>query len=181
MPSVYVYKNFNTFKCLLSTYIFCSSLSLRFKDQLWTWGRPETRRNMSFYIIILIYLYSDRYWHICCRMWKICVSSRRGYSWLLCDTSVMLYNPSYYVVKAVNSGPVWIVLLLALYTRSADRFILWPSPYRAVNTFHLGYKKQSVYAVSGTSRCLFSDKYKTRKYSVGRAYSCWMLNCWCST
>ena len=35
------------------------------------------------------------------------------------------------------------------------------SPYRAVNTFHLGYKNQSVYAVSGTSRCLFSDKYKT--------------------
>jgi hypothetical protein len=25
----------------------------------------------------------------------------------------------------------------------------------------IGYKNQSVYAVSGTSRCLFSDKYKT--------------------
>ena len=42
----------------------------------------------------------------------------------------------------------------------------------AVNTFHLGYKNQSVYAVSGTSRFLFSNKYKTYKYSVGRAYSC---------
>ena len=29
------------------------------------------------------------------------------------------------------------------------------SSYRAVNTFHLGYKNQSVYAVSGTSRCFF--------------------------
>jgi len=46
---------------------------------------------------------------------------------------------------------------------------LKPSPYRAVNTFHLGYKNQSVYAVSGTSRCLFSDKYKTRKYSRDEA------------
>ena len=27
-----------------------------------------------------------------------------------------------------------------------------------VKPFHLGYKIQSVYAVSGTSRCLFSDK-----------------------
>jgi hypothetical protein len=37
-------------------------------------------------------------------------------------------------------------------------------------------KNQSVYAVSGRSRCLFCDKYKTRKYSVGRPYSCWKLN-----
>ena len=27
----------------------------------------------------------------------------------------------------------------------------------------------------------FSDKYKLHKYSVGRTYSCWMLNCWCIT
>ena len=35
--------------------------------------------------------------------------------------------------------------------------------------FYLGYKNQSVYDVSGTSLWLFSDKYKTYKYSAGRA------------
>jgi hypothetical protein len=52
-------------------------------------------------------------------------------------------------------------------------------PYGAVNTFHLGYKTETVYAVSATSRCLLSDKQKTHKYSVSRAYSCCMLNWWC--
>ena len=57
---------------------------------------------------------------------------------------------------------------LTLQKRSAERFIERPSSYRAVNTFHLCYKNRSVYAVSGTSRCLFSEKYKTHKYSAGR-------------
>ena len=41
--------------------------------------------------------------------------------------------------------------------------------------FKLSYKNQSVYGVSGTSCCLFSDKYE-KTYSVGRAYRSWMLN-----
>ena len=75
---------------------------------------------------------------------------------------------------------LWIMCtaVLTLLIRSADCFIWRPSSYRAVNTFHLGYKNRSFYDISGTSRCLFSDKYKTHKYSVGRAYNRWMLNCW---
>ena len=52
---------------------------------------------------------------------------------------------------------------------------LFKDPVRTA-LFHLGYKNQSVYVVSGTSRFSFWDKYKTHKYSVGRAYSCWILN-----
>ena len=44
-----------------------------------------------------------------------------------------------------------------------------PRSYRAVNTFHLGYKNQSVHNESGTSRCYFSDKYKTHNHSVSGA------------
>jgi hypothetical protein len=46
-------------------------------------------------------------------------------------------------------------------------FIEGLSPYRAVNTLILGYKKQSFNAVWGKSRCLFWDPYKTHKRNVG--------------
>ena len=46
--------------------------------------------------------------------------------------------------------------------QTAQTALFKDSSYRAVNTFHLGYKNQSDYAVSGTIRCLFSDKYKTQ-------------------
>ena len=77
----------------------------------------------------------------------------------------LIYNSNYFL--RLHNEPFKDEAQTALLKR--------PSPYRAVNTFHLGYKNQSVYAVSGTIRCLFSDKYKTHKYSVGRAYSCWMV------
>jgi hypothetical protein len=69
-------------------------------------------------------------------------------------------------VRFLNTGdePIKDETQTALFKR--------PSPYRAVNTFHLGYKNQSAYGVSDTNRCLFLDKYKTHKYSVGRTYSC---------
>jgi len=38
--------------------------------------------------------------------------------------------------------------------------------YRAVNTLRLGYKNQSVNAVQGNNRCLFSGPHKTHKYNV---------------
>jgi hypothetical protein len=40
------------------------------------------------------------------------------------------------------------------------------SRYRAVNTLRLCYKNQSVNAVEGNNRCLFSDPRKTHKYTV---------------
>jgi len=46
--------------------------------------------------------------------------------------------------------------------------------YRAVNTLNLGYKNQSFYVICGRSHSLFSDKYKTHKYGVDKAYSCGM-------
>jgi len=82
-----------------------------------------------------------------------------------------------------SSGAQWLQwqpLVLTSY-RGDSRAVFVVGPYCAVNAFNLGYKNQSVYTVSGTSRCLFSDKYKTQKYSVSRAYNCWMLNCWCIT
>jgi hypothetical protein len=39
-------------------------------------------------------------------------------------------------------------------------------PSRAVNTLRLSYKNQSVYAVCGNNRCLFSDPHITHKYTV---------------
>ena len=62
--------------------------------------------------------------------------------------------------------PIWQVDVKNINLLKTKRRLLylWPSPYRAVNTFHLGYKNQSVYAVSGTSRCLFSDNHlKTKR------------------
>jgi len=73
-------------------------------------------------------------------------------------------NKDGYKIKSTISNRVLIILLKT----KRRLFYLKTLPYRAVNTFHLGYKNQSVYAVSGTSRCLFWDKYNTNKYSVGR-------------
>jgi hypothetical protein len=45
--------------------------------------------------------------------------------------------------------------------------LVFRSPYEKCivqvtkKTFHFGYKHQPVYAIWGTSRCLFSDTYKT--------------------
>jgi hypothetical protein len=41
-----------------------------------------------------------------------------------------------------------------------------PSPYRAVNTLRLSYKKQSVNDAYGNKRWFFSHPHKTHKYSV---------------
>jgi hypothetical protein len=40
--------------------------------------------------------------------------------------------------------------------------------YRAVNTLRLGYTNQSVNAVEGNNRCLFSDPHKTPNTLCGQ-------------
>jgi hypothetical protein len=54
------------------------------------------------------------------------------------------------------------MLYLSINLNYIQRF----SPYRAVNTLRLGYKNQSVNAVQGNNRCLFSDPQKTHKYTL---------------
>ena len=54
-----------------------------------------------------------------------------------------------------------IIVPLTLYRWAQT--VLFKDPVRTAHTFHLGYKNQSVYGLSGTSRCLFWDKYKTHK------------------
>jgi hypothetical protein len=74
------------------------------------------------------------------------------------------------VVSGQPIGPIFKLLktkrrLLYLKTQSVPRSKHFSSRL---------YKP--VYAVSGTSSCLFSDKYKAHKYSVDTAYNSWMLN-----
>ena len=98
-----------------------------------------------------------------------CTCYREFLIWLFISTSVNLLKPTGHVMHQ-QFNPLKTKLL---YLKT--QFVL------RSKHLYLGYKNQSVYDASGTSRCLFSDKYKTHKYSVGRAYSCWMLNCWCIT
>ena len=69
-----------------------------------------------------------------------------------------------YVHSVELAAPRSAPFLINPLKRSADCFIWRPKAYRAVNTFLLGYKNRSVYDVSGTSRCLFSDKYSRPLY-----------------
>ena len=114
-----------------------------------------------FDIIVIILLFSQWIWS------------------LQCDNTSCLVEWRH-LVQLLSRPKAIVVQINPLNTKRRLLYIR-PSSYRAVNTFHLGYKNQSVHAVSGPSRCLFSDKYKTHKYSVSRTYSCWMSNCWCIT
>jgi len=58
---------------------------------------------------------------------------------------------------------LWYFYCLNFWRRNLICFIQGISPYRAVNTFHHGYKNQSVNDVYSKGRCLFWDPYKTLK------------------
>jgi len=77
---------------------------------------------------------------------------------------------------SLQSALIWRsgTLTLAINPLNKNHRLLYLKTQSVPRSKHFSsrFENQSVYAVSGTSRCLFSDKYKTHKYSVGRAYSC---------
>ena len=128
------------------------------------------------------------------KSWKlkfVCVLWR--FSYCLTESTLCLhYQDKPVMLKMIMAG-LLVTVVLNKYTvrvkcrlfnplKTKRRVLYLKTQFvRALNTFHLGYINQSVYDVSGPSSCLFSDEYRTHKYSVGRTYSCWMLNCWCIT
>ena len=70
---------------------------------------------------------------------------------VLCSTEI-----SHVLVRNWPGAVLYIYIYIYIYF----------SPYRAVNTPRLGYTNQSVNAVQGNNRCLFSDPHKTHKYTV---------------
>jgi len=97
-----------------------------------------------------------------------------------CLFSVYFVNQPLHLFDVLLTVHTHIIHIKPLKTKRRPLY-LKTQPVPRCKHFSLGYKNQSVYAVSDISRCLFSDKYKTRKYSVGTASSCWMLNWWCIT
>jgi len=68
------------------------------------------------------------------------------------------YTSRCYVTNSYIGKSVHLLLGEAIYLK--------PSPYRAVNTPRLGYENQSVNAVLGNNRCLFSDPHKPQIHGV---------------
>ena len=98
---------------------------------------------------------------------------------------IVFPDPLLYSILLLSACRVWLTLYVLssfvfTFNFSKNTFPKFVTP-KAVCRWINKKTNQSVHAVSGTSRCFFSDKYKTHKYSVGRTHSCWMLNCWCIT
>jgi hypothetical protein len=80
----------------------------------------------------------------------------------------LLYGSVFSYSNCSESDTAFVVFFVI--TGVTKKFMKWHKrrqlylkthPYRAVNTFHLGYKNQSVYAVSGTSADRFIDPVRT--------------------
>jgi hypothetical protein len=80
-----------------------------------------------------------------CWLGKVCIK--------LMSVAVKLYNYCCYC---------WYPLEI----KFSPNYVQTPSPYRAVNTFHLGYKNRSVNIVQRNYRCLFWDPHKTHKHTA---------------
>ena len=93
------------------------------------------------------------------RRWYFCVPSKECAPFsFIAYVSVLLHNSVPCIKPHVAFTYVIINYLNLLMTKSRLLYLKIQFVPQAVNTFHLGYKNQSVYAVSGTSRCLFLDK-----------------------
>ena len=71
-------------------------------------------------------------------------------------------------VRRWNTWHMWLFFFLQVnpFNTKCKLFYLMTSSCCAPNTFHRGYKKQSVYAIKGKSHCLFWNKYKIHKFTL---------------
>jgi hypothetical protein len=93
-------------------------------------------------------------------------------------SEIITYNKMWVEIKGSNFNYHVIVFQAKLWDAFIEfqitYWIAWISPYRAVNSFHHGYKNRSANDVYSKSHCLFWDPYKTlnTKQAPCRIFEC---------